>query len=144
MKILNVGGKMIFDHDLDLLKMEIDRAGDMNELENIHKNNEKKYWWSSIFIGGLFYGINGKIGKMVLTWILSVFTLGIYGIYVIYTSYRDQNEFNSQLEYFILKKSEEFGEKSEDEVLQIGHDKPLELEDTGVIQLPAGSDEYDK
>lgn len=103
---------MIFEHDLELLKMEIDRAQNMDEVNSIRENNEKKYWWSSIFIGGLFYGINGKIGKMVITWILSVFTVGIYGLYVIYTSYRDQNEFNSELEYLILKKTEELTGKS--------------------------------
>lgn len=103
---------MIFEHDLELLKMEIDRAQNMDEVNSIRENNEKKYWWSSIFIGGLFYGINGKIGKMVLTWILSVFTVGIYGLYVIYTSYRDQNEFNSELECLILKKTEELTGKS--------------------------------
>lgn len=41
-------------------------------------------------IVGLFYGLNGKAGKMLLSWILSVFTLGIYGIYIIYRSYKDQ------------------------------------------------------
>lgn len=41
---------------------------------------------------------------MVLSWILSVFTLGIYGIYIIYTNYKDQKEFNDAMEYVIFER----------------------------------------
>lgn len=44
---------------------------------------------------------------MIVTWIISPLTFGIYALYVIYTSYKDQNEFNNQMEYYILKRSKE-------------------------------------
>lgn len=68
---------------------------------------KKKYWWSSIFITGLFYGLNGKIGKMILSWILTPFTLGIWYIYTIYTSYKDQKQFNDEMELYILNRKRE-------------------------------------
>ncbi|MCQ2738273.1 MAG: hypothetical protein MJ224_06655 [archaeon] len=76
-------------------------------MEYLRRTNEKKYWWSSIFIVGLFYGLNGKAGKMILSWIISVFTLGIYGIYIIYKSYKDQKEFNDSMELAIFKRKKE-------------------------------------
>lgn len=98
---------MHFDRELELLKGQIERAQDMDELNYIRLTNEKKYWWTSIFVAGLFYALNGDVGKMIITWILSLFTLGIYALYIIYTSYRDQEEFNNQMEYYILQKSKE-------------------------------------
>ena len=68
---------------------------------------QKKYWWTSIFIAGLFYGLNGKVGKMIITWFVSVITLGIYALYIIYRSYKDETEFNNQMEYYILQRSKE-------------------------------------
>lgn len=57
---------------------------------------------------------------MIVTWIVSCFTFGIYGLYVIYTSYKDQNEFNNQMEYYILKRSKElkgvFAKNSKNEI----------------------------
>ncbi|MBE6507936.1 MAG: zinc-ribbon domain-containing protein [Methanobrevibacter sp.] len=98
---------MIFDDELYVLKDKIAHAQDMEELNYLRVTNEKKYWWTSIFVAGLFYALNGKVGKMLLTWILGLVTLGIYALYVIYTSYRDQNEFNNQMEYTILQRSKE-------------------------------------
>lgn len=69
---------MIFDEELTLLKEKIANAEDMDELNYIRTTNQKKYWWTSIFIAGLFYGLNGKVGKMIITWFVSVITLGIY------------------------------------------------------------------
>ena len=60
-----------------------------------------------IFIAGLFYGLNGKVGKMIITWFVSVITLGIYALYIIYRSYKDETEFNNQMEYYILQRSKE-------------------------------------
>jgi predicted RNA-binding Zn-ribbon protein involved in translation (DUF1610 family) len=99
--------KMIFDEELLILRDRIAQAEDMDELNYLRITNEKKYWWTSIFIAGLFYALNGHVGKMILTWIVGFFTLGIYGLYVIYTSYRDQNEFNNQMEYYIMKRTKE-------------------------------------
>lgn len=67
---------MIFDEELTLLKEKIANAEDMDELNYIRTTNQKKYWWTSIFIAGLFYGLNGKVGKMIITWFVSVITLG--------------------------------------------------------------------
>lgn len=100
---------MAFEMELQVLKQQISQAQDMNELNYLRATNEKKYWWSSIFIVGLFYALNGDVGKMIISWILSFFTLGIYGLYIMYTSYRDQNEFNNQMEYAILQRTKELG-----------------------------------
>lgn len=111
---------MIFDTELLLLKDKIECAEDVDELNYLRRVNEKKYWWTSIFVLGLFYALNGKVGKMIVTWIVSCFTFGIYGLYVIYTSYKDQNEFNNQMEYYILKRSKElkgvFAKNSKNEI----------------------------
>lgn len=66
---------MIFDEELTLLKEKIANAEDVDELNYIRTTNQKKYWWTSIFIAGLFYGLNGKVGKMIITWFVSVITL---------------------------------------------------------------------
>ena len=55
---------MIFDEELTLLKEKIANAEDVDELNYIRTTNQKKYWWTSIFIAGLFYGLNGKVGNM--------------------------------------------------------------------------------
>ena len=44
---------------------------------------------------------------MIVTWIVGIITFGIYALWIIYTSYRDENEFNNQMEYFILKRTNE-------------------------------------
>ena len=98
---------MEFDNELFILKDRIANAQDIDELNYLRLVNEKKYWWTSILIVGLFYALNGKVGKMILCWILSFFTLGIFGLYTMYTSYRDQNEFNNQMEFFILQRTRE-------------------------------------
>ncbi|SDA65006.1 zinc ribbon domain-containing protein [Methanobrevibacter millerae] len=98
---------MAFEQELMMLEGQIERAQDMDELNYIRLTSEKKYWWTSIFVAGLFYALNGDVGKMIITWIISFFTLGIYALYIIYTSYRDQNEFNNKMEYWILQKSRE-------------------------------------
>lgn len=48
---------MIFDEELTLLKEKIANAEDVDELNYIRTTNQKKYWWTSIFIAGLFYGL---------------------------------------------------------------------------------------
>ena len=98
---------MIFDEELTLLKEKIANAEDVDELNYIRTTNQKKYWWTSIFIAGLFYGLNGKVGKMIITWFVSVITLGIYALYIIYRSYKDETEFNNLMEYYILQRSKE-------------------------------------
>ena len=98
---------MIFDEELTLLKEKIANAEDVDELNYIRTTNQKKYWWTSIFIAGLFYGLNGKVGKMIITWFVSVITLGIYALYIIYRSYKDETKFNNQMEYYILQRSKE-------------------------------------
>ncbi len=98
---------MIFDTELLMLKNQIENAKDINELNYLRVTHEKKYWWTSIFISGLFYAINGKVGKMIITWIINLFTLGLYSFYIMYTSYKDQNEFNEKMEYYIYKRTEQ-------------------------------------
>lgn len=97
---------MIFDEELTLLKEKIANAEDVDELNYIRTTNQKKYWWTSIFIAGLFYGLNGKVGKMIITWFVSVITLGIYALYIIYRSYKDETEFNNQMEILYITKKQ--------------------------------------
>lgn len=96
---------MNFENELITLKRNIKNAEDNDELEYLRRTNEKKYWWTSIFITGLFYGLNGKVGKMILGWLLC-WTI-IYPFYLIYTSYKDQKEFNKGMEEAILKRKKE-------------------------------------
>lgn len=96
---------MKFEKDFLNMKYLIKNAEDNEELENISKVFEKKHWWSSIFITGLFYGLNGKVSKMILGWLLG-WTI-IYPIYLIYTSHKDQKEFNNEMEKLIMKRKEE-------------------------------------
>ena len=98
---------MAFENELHILKDNISRAQTLDELNYLRITNEKKYWWSSIFIVGLFYALNGDVGKMIISWILSFFTLGIYGLYIMYTSYKDQINFNNEMEFAILQRSRE-------------------------------------
>ena len=95
---------MYFEEELDILKEQIDQAEDIEELNFLRKVNEKKYWWTSIFITGLFHALNKKVGKMILSWIFGFFTIGIYSLWIIYTSYRDQKEFDDEMENLIFKK----------------------------------------
>ena len=104
---------MFFQEEWMLLEKRIEQAEDLEELNYLRVTNEKKYWWTSIFVAGLFYALNGRVGKMFLTWILGFVTLGIYALYIIYTSYRDQNEFNNQMEYAILQRSKELRGKKD-------------------------------
>ena len=98
---------MIFDKELLVLRERIEKAENIDELNYLRRTNEKKYWWTSIFVAGLFYALNGHVGKMIVTWIVGIITFGIYALWIIYTSYRDENEFNNQMEYFILKRTNE-------------------------------------
>lgn len=41
---------MIFDEELTLLKEKIANAEDVDELNYIRTTNQKKYWWTSMFI----------------------------------------------------------------------------------------------
>ena len=99
--------KTCFDPELRILKQNIMNAKDVDELEYLKITNEKKYWWSSILLCGLFYGLNGKVGKMIISWLLSAVTLGIYYLYLIYTSYKDEEAFNNEMERYILKRKKE-------------------------------------
>ncbi len=49
---------------------------------------------------------------MIVTWIVGIITFGIYALWIIYTSYRDEKEFNNQMEYFILKRTNELRKQS--------------------------------
>ncbi|KZX15767.1 hypothetical protein MBCUT_12700 [Methanobrevibacter cuticularis] len=98
---------MNFETELMYLKERIEKAESINDLDYLRRTNEKKYWWTSILITGLFYGLNGKVGKMILGWIVGAITFGIYSLYLIYTSYKDQKEFNDQMEFYILNRKKE-------------------------------------
>lgn len=54
---------MIFDEELTLLKEKIANAEDVDELNYIRTTNQKKYWWTSIFIAGLILWFERKSGK---------------------------------------------------------------------------------
>ena len=101
---------MIFETELMYLKEKIKNAETLDELNNLRRVNKKKLWWTSIFICGLFYGLNDKVGKMIISWIINPFTFGIYNLYIIYTSYKDEKEFNNQMEIHILKRKKELEE----------------------------------
>ena len=98
---------MIFETELEYVKEKIEKAETRDDLDYIRRINEKKYWWTSILITGLFYALNGNIGKMILSWILSAITFGIYGLYIMYTSYKDEKDFNDKMEFYILKRKKE-------------------------------------
>lgn len=98
---------MNFEPELMYLKERIENAESTDDLDYLRRTNEKNYWWTSIFFTGLFYGLNGKVGKMIVGWIVGIITFGIYSLYLIYTSYKDQKEFNDQMEYYILKRKKE-------------------------------------
>ncbi len=49
---------------------------------------------------------------MIVTWIVGIITFGIYALWIIYASYRDEKEFNNQMEYFILKRTNELRKQS--------------------------------
>lgn len=74
------------------------------DLELVHETYRLKNWWTSIFIFGLFYGINGEVGRMLLVWFLSIITLTIFGWIAIYLSYNDQSKYNKELETEIAKR----------------------------------------
>lgn len=102
-----------FDTELWQLKDRIENAEDYNELEFLRRTNEKKYWWTSIFVIGLFYALNDKVGKFLLAFLLlGWITFGIYGLWLIYTSYRDEKEFNDQMDFYILKRQKELKNSS--------------------------------
>ncbi|MCL2688094.1 MAG: hypothetical protein FWE58_06120 [Methanobrevibacter sp.] len=98
---------MNFETELEYVKGKIENAETKDDLEYLRRVNEKKYWWTSILITGLFYGLNGDVGKMILSWILSAITFGIYGLYIVYTSYKDEKEFNDKMEFYILTRKKE-------------------------------------
>jgi len=98
---------MEFETEFEYVKEKIEKAETKDDLDYIRRVNEKKYWWTSILIIGLFYGLNGNVGKMILSWILSAITFGIYGLYIMYTSYKDEKEFNDQMELCILRRKKE-------------------------------------
>ena len=95
-----------FEKQFDVVKDKINATESVEELYRIRRANEKKYWWTSIFFCGLFYAIYDDIGRFVLAWVLGFLTLGIYPVYLIYTSYRDQNQFNSELNHEVYIKIE--------------------------------------
>lgn len=99
---------MNFEKELQILQMQIKTAEDVDELDYLRRTNEKKYWWTNIFFCGLFYGLNGKVGKMIWSWLLC--WTG-YPIYLIYKGYKDQKEFNEAMEYAILQKKKELNIK---------------------------------
>ncbi|MCQ2972503.1 MAG: hypothetical protein MJ209_04375 [archaeon] len=111
---------MNFEEELQVVLSNIKNAQDEAELNYIRKVNEKQYWWTSIFICGLFYGLNGKIGKMILFWVISALgiillfipTIICY-IYSVYMSYKNQKEFNDAMEYAILQRIRELQGKGQ-------------------------------
>lgn len=109
---------MNFEKELLYLKAKIETAETTDDLNYLQLVHEKNYWWTSIIITGLFYGLNGKILKMILAWILNPFTLWIYGIYLIFTSYQDEKEFNERMEFYIIKRKKELNNISKN------HTKP--------------------
>ena len=104
---------MNFEMELQILLMHIKNAEDEMELDYLRRTNEKKYWWTNILFCGLFYGLNGKVGKMLLSWLLC--WTG-YPIYLIYKGYKDQKEFNDAMEHGILKRKKELKKQELDQI----------------------------
>lgn len=105
---------MNFEEELQTVLAQIKKANDQTELDYIRRTNEKEYWWTSILILALFYGLNDKIGKMLLYWLISFIGLFFLAIptlicyvYGIYKSYTDQKEFNDAIEYAIYQRTKE-------------------------------------
>ena len=117
---------MNFEKELLFLKEKIEIAETIDDLNYLRIVNEKKYWWASILIAGLFYGLNRKIWKMVLAWIINPFTFWIYGVYLIFTSYRDEKEFNERMEFYITIRKKELNKILKNDI---------ELETEGKIRV---------
>lgn len=115
-----------YGNELKILKEKIMNATTNDELEHLRRSNEKKYWWSSIIVCGLFYGLNEKVGKLVISLLIMFFAFIIspsnfgsslviaiyyfyliYYFYMIYTSYKDQKFFNNEMEVYISKRKRE-------------------------------------
>lgn len=98
---------MIFNEELTLLKEKIANAEDVDELNYIRTTNQKKILVDQHIYCRFILWFERKVGKMIITWFVSVITLGIYALYIIYRSYKDETEFNNQMEYYILQRSKE-------------------------------------
>lgn len=115
-----------YGNELKILKEKIMNATTNDELDHLRRSNEKKYWWSSIIVCGLFYGLNEKVDKLIISLLIMFFTFIIfpsnfgsslviaiyyfyliYYFYMIYTSYRDQKFFNNEMEVYISKRKRE-------------------------------------
>jgi Flp pilus assembly protein TadB len=97
----------MFEKRLLEAKRAVKECDNELDLDLVHETYKLKNWWTSILIFGLFYGINGEVGRMLLVWFLSIITLTIFGWIAIYLSYNDQSKYNQQLDKAIEKRRKE-------------------------------------
>ena len=97
----------MFEKRLLEAKRAVKECDNELDLDLVHETYKLKNWWTSILIFGLFYGINGEVGRMLLVWFLSIITLTIFGWIAIYLSYNDQSKYNQQLDEAIEKRRKE-------------------------------------
>lgn len=94
----------MFERRLLEAKRAVKECDNELDLDLVYETYKLKNWWTSILIFGLFYGINGEVGRMLLVWFLSIITLTIFGWIAIYLSYNDQSKYNKELETEIAKR----------------------------------------
>lgn len=94
----------MFEKRLLEAKRAVKECNNELDLDLVYETYKLKNWWSSILIFGLFYGLNGEVGRMLLVWLLSIITLTIFGWIAIYLSYNDQSKYNRELEGEIEKR----------------------------------------
>ena len=97
----------MFERRLLEAKRAVNECDNESDLDLVYETYKLKNWWTSILIFGLFYGINGEVGRMLLVWFLSIITLTIFGWIAIYLSYNDQSKYNRVLEGEIEKRKKE-------------------------------------
>ena len=97
----------MFERRLLEAKRAVNECDNELDLDLVYETYKLKNWWTSILIFGLFYGINGEVGRMLLVWFLSIITLTIFGWIAIYLSYNDQSKYNQQLDEAIAKRRKE-------------------------------------
>jgi hypothetical protein len=96
--------------DLELFKGLIKNVDDQGQLLVLSESKKRKYWWLSIFIAGLYHGLNGRVGFFIVTFLFGALTLGILPLYALVTGYSNQRDFNTQIDIEVQKRIKEIKE----------------------------------
>lgn len=99
-------------NELFYFKEQLKDTNNINEVNMLTLTKRKSNWWVSILITGLWQGLNGQVGKMILMWILF---FGVGWIWGIIDAHSQQNEFNNQLEFYANKRKKEIRATQETE-----------------------------